>query len=112
MRTNEDRIEAMHRRAAELEHLQKERMGHVIRISAAAACFLILVIMSSAMPRFTASSLSQSAVAGLNASIFSGSSMAGFLMVGIVAFLLGAAFTILCFYLKKWLNEKGPGEEE
>ncbi len=112
MRTNEERIAAMHSRAAELKHLKKDRMGHVIRISAAAACFLILIFLSSVMPRFTSSSLSHSAVSGLNASIFSGSSIAGFLVVGIIAFLLGAAFTILCFYLKKWLDEKGPGEEE
>jgi uncharacterized membrane protein len=37
-----------------------------------------------------------------NASIFSTSSVLGFLVIGIVAFLLGITVTVFCFRLKKW----------
>ena len=42
----------------------------------------------------------------MSGSIFAGSGFLGFLAVGIVAFLLGAAVTILCYRLKQWQEMK------
>ena len=42
----------------------------------------------------------------MSASIFSGSGYLGYIVIGIVAFLLGCAVTVFCFRLRKWQKDK------
>jgi len=106
MRTTEERIIAMHQRAAQLERDRRNRMVRTVQAAGALACLLIIVLTAAAMPGLSWSLYVQTISNGMSASIFSGSSILGFLLIGIVAFLLGAAFTIFCFHLKKWQHEK------
>ena len=89
MRTNEERIAAMHQRAKQLQYENRKRTSGYIQAAAVALSFAG-VSMKDAIP------------AGMHASIFSGSDALGYIIVSIVAFTLGAAVTIFCFYMKKW----------
>ena len=108
MRTNEERIAAMHRRAAELERKKRERMAKVMSFSAVAACLVMITVLSFYIPRVM-DTVDISGMArvteGMNASIFATAGVLGYVVTGILAFLLGIAVTVLCFRLKMWKDE-------
>ena len=111
MRTNEERVAALHRRAKELK---RERRAHQVRITqvgAVAACFAVIVSLAILMPDYAGSASAEGAAGGVRASIFSGGGALGLVVVGITAFLLGIAVTLFCFYLKKWQKEKEKDDE-
>ena len=51
---------------------------------------------------------------GMNASLFATAGVLGYVVTGILAFLLGIAVTVLCFRLRMWKNESMdlPGPQE
>ena len=73
MRTNEERIAAMHRRAAELERKKRERVANVLSFTAAAACLVMIIGLSFSIPRVM-DTMDISGMArvmeGMNASLF------------------------------------------
>ena len=108
MRTNEERVAAMHRRAAELERKKRERVAKVMSFSAVAACLVMITALSFYIPRVmdTVDISGMARVAeGMNASIFATAGVLGYVVTGILAFLLGIAVTVLCFRLKMWKDE-------
>ena len=108
MRTNEERIAAMHRRAAELERKKRERVARVLSFSAVAACLVMIIGLSFSIPRVM-DTMDISGMArvteGVNASLFATAGVLGYVVTGILAFLLGIAVTVLCFRLKMWKDE-------
>ena len=106
MLTNEERIEAMHNRAAALSQKRRSRQVLAAQISAAVLCLAVIVAAGLQMPGLSGNIFGNSGDAGMSASIFSGSNALGFIVIGIVAFLLGAAFTLFCVRLKKWSDNK------
>ena len=114
MRANEERIAAMHKRAAELEKENRQRRVRIIQAVSAAACFAAVIVLAFFMPGFSQAFVSGNSQGSMSASIFSESSALGYIVIGILAFLLGAAVTIFCFRLKKWQKDKErqPGSDE
>lgn len=110
MRTNEERVAAMHRRAAELEKEKRGRQTRILQTVSITACFFVIVILSAMIPGISGKQIQESAADVFSASIFSGSSTLGFLAIGIIAFLLGVTVTVFCFQLKKWQEEKNSEE--
>ena len=53
MRTNEERIAAMHKRAAELEKEKRQRRVLIIQAVSAAACFAAVIALAFFMPGFS-----------------------------------------------------------
>ena len=108
MRTNEERIAAMHRRAAELEKNRRERVAKVLSFSSVAACLVMIIGLSFSIPRVM-DTMDISGMArvmeGMNASLFATAGVLGYVVTGILAFLLGIAVTVLCFRLKMWKDE-------
>ena len=108
MRTNEERIAEMHRRAAELEKNRRERVAKVLSFSAVAACLVMIIGLSFYIPRVMGT-VNISGMArvteGMNASLFATVGVLGYVVTGILAFLLGIAVTVLCFRLKMWKDE-------
>ena len=47
----------------------------------------------------------------MQASIFNGSSSVGYIVIAVIAFLLGAFVTVFCFRLKKWQEKKNREED-
>lgn len=106
MRTNEERIRAMHEWAAKMESESRRRMAGLFSSLSVAAGFIVVIFLSFYLHGVNGAVNSAFPVGGMSASIFSDSSVLGFIVIGIVAFLLGIAVTLFCMYLKKWKDEK------
>ena len=102
MRTDKDRILAMHQRASELKREKRAFRCRLISAAGISICFIVIIIMAVFMPGLSGYYVADTAATGMHASTFSGSSFLGFMIIGIVSFLLGVSVTILCFRLKKW----------
>ena len=96
MRSNEDRIAAMHKRAA------KYRKYRTIQITSIGTAFVLAVIASLYIPAIADTGSFVTAYESMTASIFSNGNALLLFVIAIVAFLLGASVTIFCFYLKRW----------
>ena len=77
----------------------------LIQFASCAACFLLVIGLALWMPVTRETSL-PSNTGSMSASIFSGSGYLGYIVIGIVAFLLGCAVTAFCFRLRKWQKNK------
>ena len=106
MRTTEERIQALRARAAELERARRRRI-RLLQAGSAAACFGIIAALAFLMPGLTDTLAREPAAESMRASIFSGGSALGFLVIGVLAFLLGIAVTVFCFYLHKREKDRG-----
>ena len=47
-----------------------------------------------------------------SASIFTNNGILSYVIVGLIAFILGISFTIFCFRLKRWSNEEKTMKRE
>ncbi len=110
MRTNEERITALHMRVREMKTEKLNRRVKAAWFAGSVLGFVAIFICSFMTERMTMRMLPISTAGSFGASIFSDSSILGFLVIGIVAFLLGITVTIFCFYLKKW-GEEHDGED-
>jgi len=105
MRTTDERTAAVLRRAEEIRNLQERRAvrrGRALTVAAVAACLLAVVGLGLAMPgivsRFSDSTY---VYAGPAASIFSERGTSGYVLIGILAFVLGVCVTLLCSILHR-----------
>lgn len=94
MRTNEERIAVMHERAAQIKKTRN------IQFMSAAAVLLCVVLIAIFLP-VVEMTKPEMIPTGMNASIFYESNYLGSIVVALLSFLLGVAFTIFCFYLRK-----------
>jgi len=84
------------------DRIKKERAGRVSRITAGIACaasLCLIIVLSAVLSGLPANSGMAGSV-GMAASIFSGNEMLGYLVIGILAFILGVSATLLCFRLR------------
>lgn len=96
MRSTEERAAAVRRRARELERQSRARRGRIVGILSAAACLLFVVGLSLAMPGIMAGLPDGGyAFSGAVAGIFDGRGGLGYVLVGLLAFVLGISVTIL-----------------
>ena len=105
MRTNEERLEAMHKRTSELRAERKRRRSYISSVAGAVASVVFIIALSIYMPSI-AQNITASADTGMRGSIFANSDILGYVVIGLVAFLLGISFTIFCFRLKKWSDDE------
>ena len=112
MRSHEERIAEAKRRIANIEREKRLRRDKITMISAAAACLALLIGASLAMPGIAAS-IQAGDYSGFEtaASIFHGSAVLGYIVIGLLAFLLGVCVTVLCFRLRQMSREDGQDEE-
>ena len=96
MRSNEERISAMHIRASEIKKEQIKRRNSIIGYACVLVCFFAVIGMGLGFPRLLTHNVQGSDYDGMNASIFSGYDALGYIVIGILAFMLGAAVTVLC----------------
>lgn len=101
MRSNEERVAAVKRRVEQLEARRRRVRSRVAAVSSVAACLALIVCLSFAMPGIMGRLAEWSYGAyGAAASIFTGSSTLGYIIIGLLAFVLGIFVTILCFKLR------------
>ena len=109
MRSHEERIAETKRRIAKIEREKRRRRNTVTMASAVAACLALLIGASLAMPGIAAS-IQTGDYSGFEtaASIFHGGAALGYIVIGLLAFLLGVCVTVLCFRLRQMNREDGP----
>ncbi len=105
MRTNEERIRAMHKRASVLFKEKRRMQARAIGTAAAALCLVCVILLAVFMPGLTGAYMSAAGPDTMAGSIFSGSPALGYLVIIIIAFLLGGVVTAFCFRLKKWQEQ-------
>ena len=112
MRSHEERVVEAKRRIAKIEREKRRRRNTVTMASAVAACLALLVGASFAMPGIAAS-IQTGDYAGFEtaASMYGGGAALGYIVIGLLAFLLGVCVTVLCFRLRQMSREDGQDEE-
>ena len=112
MRSHEERVAETKRRIAKIEREKRLRRNTITMASAVAACLVLLIGASLAMPGIAAS-IQTGDYSGFEtaASIFHGGAALGYIVIGLLAFLLGVCVTVLCFRLRQMSREDGQDKE-
>ena len=112
MRSHEERVAETKRRIAKIEREKRLRRDKITMASTVAACLALLIGASLAMPGIAAS-IQTGDYAGFEtaASIFHGGAALGYIVIGLLAFLLGVCVTVLCFRLRQMSREDEQDRE-
>ena len=112
MRSHEERVAETKRRIAQIERENRLRRNTITMASAVAACLVLLIAASLAMPGIAAS-IQTGDYSGFEtaASIFHGGAALGYIVIGLLALLLGVCVTVLCFRLRQMSREDGQDRE-
>ena len=112
MRSHEERVAETKRRIAQIEREKRLRRNTVTMASAVAACLALLIGASLAMPGIAARAQAGD-YAGFEtaASMYGGGAALGYIVIGLLAFLLGVCVTVLCVRLRQMSREDGQNEE-
>ena len=108
MRSHEERVAETKRRIAKLEREKRLRRNTITMASAVAACLVLLIGASFAMPGIAAR-IQIGDYSGFEtaASMYGGGAALGYIVIGLLAFLLGVCVTVLCFRLRQMSREDG-----
>ena len=111
MRSHEERITETKRRIAKIEQ-EKRRRDTITMASAVAACLALLIGASLAMPGIAAN-IQTGDYSGFEtaASMYGGGAALGYIVIGLLAFLLGVCVTVLCFRLRQMNREDDQNNE-
>ena len=112
MRSHEERVAETKRRIAQIEREKRRRRDTITIASAVAACLALLIGASLAMPGIAAR-IQAGDYSGFEtaASIFHGGAALGYIVIGLLAFLLGVCVTVLCFRLRQMNREDDQNNE-
>ena len=112
MRSHEERIAEAKRRIAKIEREKRRRRDTITIASAVAACLALLIGASLAMPGIAAN-IQTGDYSGFEtaASMYGGGAALGYIVIGLLAFLLGVCVTVLCFRLRQMSREDEQNNE-
>ena len=98
MRSNEERIAEVKRRIAEKEYKKRLRREWAAAVCCVAACLAVIAGVSLSMPDIV-SRIEMGTASNFEtaATILGGSAALGYIVVGLLAFVLGVCVTIACF---------------
>ena len=112
MRSHEERVVETKRRIAKIEREKRLRRDKITMISTVAACLALLIGASLAMPGIAAN-IQTGNYSGFEtaASMYGGGAALGYIVIGLLAFLLGVCVTVLCFRLRQMNREDDQNKE-
>ena len=112
MRSHEERIAEVRRRITEKERQKKRKQRRIVAISCIAACLAVIVGVSFVMPGIVGQ-ITPGTSSGFEtaATILGGGTALGYMVIGLLAFILGVCVTILCFRIRQ-LNKEEQTEEQ
>ncbi|MEI3416707.1 MAG: hypothetical protein V8Q43_04000 [Christensenellaceae bacterium] len=112
MQSHIKRVAEPKRRIAKIERENRRRRNTITMASAVAACLALLIGASLAMPGIAAR-IQAGDYSGFEtaASIFHGGAALGYIVIGLLAFLLGVCVTVLCFRLRQMNREDDQNNE-
>ena len=107
MLKNEERIAEVKRRIAKKEQQQRMRRRRIISAVCIAACFAVIVVVSFAMPGIVGQ-IEPGTSSGFEtaATILGGSTALGYMVIGLLAFILRVCVTVLCFRIRQLNKEE------
>ena len=112
MRSHEERVVETKRRIVARQREKRLRRNTITMASAVAACLALLIGVSLAMPGIAASiQTGDYAAFETAASMYGGGTALGYIVIGLLAFLLGVCVTVLCFRLRQMDREDGQDKE-
>ena len=113
MRSHEERVAETKRRIAQIEREKRLRRNTITMASAVAACLVLLIGASLAMPGMVAG-VRPGDFAGYEtaASMYGGGAALGYIVIGLLSFLLGVCVTVLCFRLRQINREDSQDRED
>ena len=112
MRSHEERVAETKRRIAARQREKRLRRNTITMASAVAACLALLIGVSLAMPGIAASiQTGNYAAFETAASMYGGGTALGYIVIGLLAFLLGVCVTVLCFRLRQMNREDDQNKE-
>ena len=112
MRSHEERVAEAKRRIAKIEREKRLRRNTITMASAVAACLALLIGASLAMPGIAARiQINDYAFLETSPSMYGGGAALGYIVIGLLAFLLGVCVTVLCFRLRQMNREDGQDKE-
>ena len=102
MRTNEERVRLIRRRTAERKAEARRKKQHLISGACLAACLLLVTGIGALMPGLT-KGLTEEPVrhASGTASLIGSHEAVGYILMGLLAFLLGVCVTVLLYRLRR-----------
>ena len=110
MRTNEERAGLIHKRTAELKRERQKRKQRALDMLCIAVCLVLVVWIGSFMPGWAAGIPGGEARHASGAASLVGSHAAlGYILMGLMAFLLGVCVTVLLYRLHR-RNERKQQE--
>lgn len=112
MRTDEERLEAMHKRAEEISVEDLNKKKKIYYIAASLTAVAAIIALAFYMPTINADIAAASSGSEMSASMFNDSSALSYIVIGIAAFLLGVALTIFCYRIGKMQKENKKGSED
>ena len=102
MRTSEERAGLIHKRTAEIKRERQKRKQRVLDMICAAACLVLVVGIGSLMPGLTAGVPGGEVHHASGAASLVGNHAAlGYILMGLMAFLLGVFVTVLLYRLHR-----------
>ena len=107
MRSNEERIAEVKRRIAEKEYKKRLRREWAAAVCCVAACLAVIAGVSLSMPDIVSRIEIET-----TATILGGSFALGYIVVGLLAFVLGVCVTVLCFRIRRLNEEEQTGEQK
>ena len=107
MRSNEERIAEVKRRIAEKEYKKRLRREWAAAVCCVAACLAVIAGVSVSRIEMGTSSGFETA-----ARMLGGSTALGYIVVGLLAFVLGVCVTVLCFRIRRLNEEEQTGEQK
>ncbi len=101
VRTTDERIAAVRRRAKEIEKQKLDKRNKMITVSSVAACFMLIIGTAFALPGVVNNLADNNTVyVGSAASLFAQGSVPGYTLIGALAFALGVSVTVLCYRIR------------
>ncbi len=102
MRTNEERARLVHERTAALRREHRARQRRRLNAACMAACLLLVAGIGALMPglmeNISTGGISHTSGA---ASLIAGNGALGYILMGLLAFLLGVCVTVLLYRLRR-----------
>ena len=112
MRSHEERIAEVKRRIVEKERQKRRQRRQIATVSGVAACLAVIVGAAFSMPGISEQiMLGTSSGLETAGTILGGGTVPGYIIIGLLAFLLGVCVTILCFRIRR-LDKEEQAEED
>lgn len=100
MYSTEERLAALHRRTDELQKEKRHRRVRLVQTLSVTLCFALTIALAFIIPGFSDQMTADTVPMSMSASIFTDSGALGYIVIGIIAFLLGIAVTVFCFRIR------------